>query len=384
MPVSPVFILGAPRSGTSVISAILRDELGYQGENEGHIWTLYQQLQAALDSHQRFIKESFPPRPVTTYQRITYERVSTDLLDTFKRYVDELYDGKPWCDKTPSPQLISFAPTLQTIFPGAAFIVMKRRGIENILSAQRKFRDRDFRLSCQIWNWCAEAFLEVQDRIERMLVLDQADLLATPAESMARMVAFLELADGDVERCTAYLNSHFPERTHIGAGEQLSLEATGWSEEQRRIFLEVCGHSMNDLGYKLEGTESFEVKNTNKWCQVSEDPFAKPTVIHPNPPGQPHPILRYRAVDFRGTSRLVLSAVANSEGPGANLTAALERNGTTAARTSVELAPGQPTEIDLEVPSEAPCWDIVISAHLPDSFSSHYGTGIRLAPFKRQ
>jgi hypothetical protein len=154
-----------------------------------------------------------------------------------------------WLDKTPSVNMIHLAPVLRDIWPQARFVFMKRRGIENILSRQRKF-PYDFARNCREWKQAMEAWLAVRPALTgAALELDQHFVATNPAGAAGAIGRLLGLSATETDRLGLALDTVRPQRTGGVFDETLGLAETGWSDPEMQIFDELCGEVMTVFGY---------------------------------------------------------------------------------------------------------------------------------------
>ena len=249
-----LFILGPQRAGTSVMLALARDVLGYACAPEGWIWGSVK----ALEDHFAAVRQELSdvePREVAAF---SIARLSTDaLLDSYTAALLDLHarewgDG-PIADKTPGPLAIAAAPAIKRRLPAAKFVVMKRRGIENVQSQQRRFPDRPFDAACAMWSDSMRAWLAVRDELgEAALEVDQANLHRDANGVGERLADFLGATDA--APLADFFRRRFTEKTKPGDyGEDIDLRNAGWDADQMQQFAEICGGMMGAFGYSLAG-----------------------------------------------------------------------------------------------------------------------------------
>lgn len=114
----PIFVLGAPRSGTTVLFALLRESeslLSY-GQESHWVWERFQS-------------------PWNTAQHTQVLR-ARDLSSFSKRYIlgcySSAFGSQRFVDKNPTHSLRIAA--IQHLFPGAHFVFIKRNGLDNVAS----------------------------------------------------------------------------------------------------------------------------------------------------------------------------------------------------------------------------------------------------------
>lgn len=248
-----VFVIGSPRSGTSILGEALRRGAGYAGCNEGQVFELFPQLASVVDKHYERSAGVLrnPAHMISLVPRETFIDVLSQL---FARIEAEHFGDRPWMDKTPGGNMIAGAPWLARLWPDAVFIYATRRGLENVASRRRKFPNVGFDRHCLMWADCAQKWLAVRDDAQlagRWLQVDQQDVAQSPERVAAQLAAFLQLdASGQQALLTVFTGSH-PERTASSAGP-MTLAGSGWSETEQAVFMKHCGPMMEAMGYSLD------------------------------------------------------------------------------------------------------------------------------------
>src|SRR5882724_11619474 len=172
-PQSPVFVVGSPRAGTSILTHALLST-GYHGYREGHLLSLLRILDELLDRH--FAEYAIDSEEVLI-SRVDKGRFAQDVFDVFKRHADELNPSKPWIDKTGDWGMIMAIPILLRLWPTASFLFAKRRAIENIVSRTKKFPDLTFEYHCTNWSQTMACWRQVKEKVPnlREMEIDQQD-----------------------------------------------------------------------------------------------------------------------------------------------------------------------------------------------------------------
>ncbi len=268
-PAFPVFIVGSPRSGTSILAHALLSA-GYAGYNEGNFLSLLHRLDADVDTHFE-IFGSENTEVLTAH--IDRQALKADLFAVLRAHVEAHITGEPWLDKTGNPEMITAIPTLLQLWPDSVFIFAKRRAIENIASRLRKFPNHDFRYHCADWARNMARWREIRAAQPdlRFLEVDQQDIAAAPA-AVARAIAGLLRLPPARERMIADIFARDrPEETRAGtAARVLSLEATGWGEDMQAVFRQHCGPEMAAYGY----TEDESYRHTGTAEALRRGPLA--------------------------------------------------------------------------------------------------------------
>jgi len=250
---SPLFIVGSPRSGTSVL-VDAAFAAGYQGFREGNLLSLLQPIRDQVSTHfQRFGTDN--PRVLTAHLRP--ETLYRAIAEAVKQTVQSLNPERPWVDKTCNNPMILVLPDLVALWPDCRIIFAKRRGIENVRSRLKKFPARDFTYHARDWALTMSTWRQVREQFEpwRYCEIDQRDLIARPQAAAAEIGALLSLDASAQGRMTHIFVTLRPQQTAPGTAEQVvSLENAGWTEDQTGEFLRTCGEEMEAYGYTLDDT----------------------------------------------------------------------------------------------------------------------------------
>ncbi len=265
----PVFVIGAPRSGTTALGKALgRHSRFYAGDETLFLVDLFGGGRAE-DVYARWAA-----RPSSSWLR--RERVSRDeFLAALGLGLDALFtanaDGLRWVDHTPAHALM--VDTLAGLFPGARFLHIIRDGREVVNSminvprtltgdAAERMRQaeflpawtKDFRVACETWRDHVRSAADFErQHPDRCRAVRHRDLEDNPATTMAAVLEFLGAAFE--ERPVTFLrrgrraNSSFAPPGGCRAGEYRRPDPrTTWTDEQRGVFAEVCGADMEALG----------------------------------------------------------------------------------------------------------------------------------------
>lgn len=249
----PLFIVGSPRSGTSILVRALQGG-GYYGYSEGNFLSILRAIGRAVDLHFETYGAT-NPRLLTAH--LDKEALKTALYRVVTDAVAAQHVGKVWLDKTGNPEMIEAIPFLRGIWPEARFIFAKRRAIENITSRVKKFPSRTFRYHCADWARNMAAWRRLMAFVPDLpaIEVDQRDIGERPAETAARIASFLGMSAEAQAKMAAIFGSEVPEQTEPGSARRmLSLAGTGWTEQQQRVFHRNCDEQMRAFGYSEDET----------------------------------------------------------------------------------------------------------------------------------
>jgi hypothetical protein len=266
----PVFIIGAPRSGTSILA-----------------WSLHQHHRWFCTSDESdLLSELFGGGAVERVYREAVERpgggdwlVRNDVAwPEFLGYlglgVNALFasrsGGRRWIDQTPRNTLM--VDVLAEMFPGAVFLHILRDGrrvvhsminfVHGRLDGQLKdeFLEQDrvpdwargFREACRTWAEFVERAMDFCARNpERSLTVVNERLVADADAGFAEILEFLGAPPGDAPAAffgENRVNSSFPQHSSPPPASPLTRPWEDWTAEQHAIFAEEAGETMRRCG----------------------------------------------------------------------------------------------------------------------------------------
>jgi hypothetical protein len=252
---SPLFIVGSPRSGTSILVDAMF-AAGFHGFREGNLLGLLKPLYDRVDDHFRRFRLPSPAGDKTLVGNVDLNAIKCGIREVFKRVIEDKNQLSPWLDKTGNVETILVIPDLVEMSPNCRVIFAKRRAIENVLSRLQKFPALGFADHCRQWTLTMSAWRQIRDGIEawRYLEVDQRDLVVRPqvvGHDIAALVGLDETACTRIEQTFRTLR---PQQTGPGTAERvMPLDDTGWTPAQIAEFVEICGPELEAWGYSLDG-----------------------------------------------------------------------------------------------------------------------------------
>jgi hypothetical protein len=244
----PVFIVGSPRSGTSILAKALLSA-GYSGSHEGNLLSLLHTIERNIDNHFRIFGTE---DPAVLTAHMTAPLIKAGLFGILRELVDAHYAGQAWFDKTGNPEMIEAIPILLSLWPNARFVFAKRRAIENIVSRLRKFPSLNFEYHCADWARNMSTWRRITQNNPKIkyIEIDQHDLGQVPEGAAAALATFLELPISIQMKMEAMFRRDRPQETEHGTATRiLTFESAGWSAEQQQIFRRHCDEQMAAYGY---------------------------------------------------------------------------------------------------------------------------------------
>ena len=202
-----LFILGCPRSGTTLLSNLLTDT-DFGAPIETHFITKYYKKLPSygnLNDRQNFtrlIRDILNERPVKQWRlQVSPEHFFSELKEyTFSKIVNELclkrsrlIGKRYWGDKT--PHYILEVEILYKLFPYAKFIYIVRDGRDVALSLLKKpwgpsniFSCAEYWRDCNTWN----STLEILKTNKQLITIKYEDLITQPEQIIINIFNFLE------------------------------------------------------------------------------------------------------------------------------------------------------------------------------------------------
>ena len=147
-----IFLIGAPRSGTTLLARMLSAHSAIYGRAEPHLVTPL----AHLGYYGKVQKAPYDPNNVEqAIQEFVADlpRGEADYLDALRAYTDAMYErmlatapGKRFfLDKTPAYALV--LPFLTRLYPGARYVVLTRHPLAVLSSYVESFFDGDWQVA---------------------------------------------------------------------------------------------------------------------------------------------------------------------------------------------------------------------------------------------
>jgi len=253
---SPIFIIGAARSGTSIIAGALKVAAGIPGHNEGHYLSMMEGLIQTATTHLLDQRKKDPSDKVMM-AHITTETLTEDIMEMMKKRMDLQFPNEEvWFDKTPDGNMVRMVPFIIKMWPKARFIFTKRRSIENIASRLRKFKHLTFERNCLHWANVMKRWQYVRAELPKgsWIEIEQRETGLNPEKVGEELGAFLALDEKQIAAMKKFLKT---ERYEFSGGDEKNtkgLNDMGWTEEELKVFKELCSPLNVVYGYSEDSS----------------------------------------------------------------------------------------------------------------------------------
>ncbi|MFC1688943.1 sulfotransferase [Pseudomonadota bacterium] len=241
----PIFVVGAPRSGTSMLHWALVQHANLWGSAESDFLSpLIEGVDAAYAKGTEFGE----------YHWLNKEEVTkSEFFRQIGKAIDSLYLSRSgnlrWVDQT--PHYILYYDRLRTMLPGAKFIHIVRDGRQVICSMQEKF-GWSFLQSTRMWKQLVEAGEAISRQArDDFLQVSYESVVQNPEQSFRQIYRFIEeeYDPNSVGFLEKPINTS-PGRESEDSADKLIPRWRDWKPQKRIIFQAYCGKLNRSLGYQ--------------------------------------------------------------------------------------------------------------------------------------
>jgi hypothetical protein len=242
-----VFIVGAPRSGTSVVFHAIKEVLGLPGHGESHLIPGFQRVFFGLRKYVESMQQGSSDILIKEFEPRDFESF---VFDYIRNFYESTYDGERWIDKTPSDEAVHGVRLIEAIFPEARLIVTKRTGVEVVDSHMTKFAS-SFEGACIEWRGAMEGILTARKECAHVLEVDQFDLASRPKETASSIAQHLACEEQAAALGQFFATQRIDQQSSHDWASRCTLDQVSWEPAERELFLNICGPMMQQFGYPL-------------------------------------------------------------------------------------------------------------------------------------
>jgi len=255
-PVSPdgitpglkIFIVGCPRSGTSVLVRALTSALGLPGHGESHVMPGV----AAAIHNLRLHLEKFRNRSNSLLiNEFPVGDVEHAVFSEVRKFYHTTYGEQGWVDKTPSTTAIFGASIVHRVFPDGKIIVTKRSGIEVVDSFRKKFGS-SFDDATSNWADAMRGISQLVDSGLQTLMVDQHDYANRPLDVAEKIANYLGRPDSIAPIQQIFATDRQDKLSSHDWSRHMTLDDVEWDESEKTLFREKCGEMMERFFYPMD------------------------------------------------------------------------------------------------------------------------------------
>ena len=253
----PIFVVGSPRSGTSIVAEALRKSLGDKSQSETHILTAFSEVEKLLDKN--FYNSPASHNNTMSLARFPSTYTKAELIKLVRNAYTKTFSSGLFIDKTPGKLMLSMLDLALYAFPESKVIFCKRRGIENVLSRVKKFKSLTFEQHLNGWVKCFEQWNVSHHKITSLLKtdgwyteIDQYYIANTPDYAASLLAESLSKEGILTEKLANIFKTSYPEAIDGKINPICKLESTNWTDAEKHLFLKICQPTMAEQGYSLD------------------------------------------------------------------------------------------------------------------------------------
>lgn len=255
----PIFVLGAARSGTSIVCDGLRFGAGIPGTREGFLFSTAYLLMTNVDALWQRIgpglqyfadEDRGDPKRERALSRFDFHSYQRHCLRHFHE-LSTPNGERVWIDKTPDIYMVHAVTMLGAAYPQARWVWVQRNGIEVLDSRRRTHPEMTFTEGCRDWATVVNDWHRVRPLIaDRWLEVDQRAVATHGPQTAAQLARFLGLDAKQQDGIAETFATHRPGKTMKRSFEQtLTLDNAEWPDDEKATFREICAGAMSQAGY---------------------------------------------------------------------------------------------------------------------------------------
>lgn len=241
-----VFIVGSPRSGTSITYYAMREVFGLPGTGESHVFPIYARM---LHNYRQYI-DRFAGQTGNLASRLDLKLFRDSLINHLEIFYSIQYPAGSFVDKTPGSDAINGVALILSVFPDAKIIVTKRTGVEVVSSFSKKFT-LSFSDSCVAWSNCMKAISRIVQQHPGVILIDQFDIANNPHEVAEKICLGFGRQEKTSELALYFQKNETDRKSTHSWDTRLTSVHAGWTDEEIAAFSKICGDQMRQFGYEL-------------------------------------------------------------------------------------------------------------------------------------
>jgi Sulfotransferase family len=243
-----VFIVGAPRSGTSIMLRAMKDVIGLPGYGESHAMPAFQRMLQNIRQDLGYFDDKDQNLMV---KEINVDELEQHIGEFIRKLYDRIFPGGSWVDKSARGNAVAGLPLIESIFPNARLIMIRRNGIEVAVSHMKKFPGQDLAHACQSWSKAMRELRRADRNCRNLLIIDQYDLQNATEQVSQDIADHLGVPDKGKALAEFFITQRVQGSSTHDPKKRLQLADTGWPDKDKDLFKKICGPMMDRFGYEM-------------------------------------------------------------------------------------------------------------------------------------
>jgi hypothetical protein len=244
---APIFIIGCAPDIAGKLALALMQAAGLGGSEFGHMLPLALLLSRTVNQYYR---NTLPnAEPASLVRRVDAGHFQQAIRDMFIDLTRQRFPSGDWVDNSQGLLGIQSVPLLRGMWPGARFIFVSSRVIENVAARKAAEPKRDPRDLVAAWGREMQTWHELRDRVgPAALSVDRFDLSQKPAAAAGKIAAFLKFDPAQTEQLAQALlaaAAEFPAALPADA-------MAGWDDPANEALKLASEPMMSAYGYSWD------------------------------------------------------------------------------------------------------------------------------------
>ena len=242
----PIFVLGAPRSGTSMLQWALRQHPDlWGGQESDYLIPLVQSLREAHEFGSQRDDLHW-----LSGQGVDFDELCRSVGVGINALYMSRSGGRRWVEQT--PQYTLHLDDMVRLFPGAQFLCLVRDGRDVVHSLRHFVHPETHERACELWRSFNLAALEFARSAhgDRLLLVPYRAVVEETEDALRKVYDFVgepfEPKSVDFVRKEGRINSSFRDDDTASRDPGWST----WTAEERRTFDDLAGHVLIELGFE--------------------------------------------------------------------------------------------------------------------------------------
>lgn len=243
----PIFVIGSPRSGTSVLGWSLNEHRQLVCGPESEVFIQQFGFGRLVEAYQNSLAR---PDGLLAQKQVTLAQYAGSLGNGLDHLYRKLLGDKRWIDTTPRHVLM--ARELSLLLPGARFVLLIRNGVDVVNSLTHSgfnvWSAQSFSLAALTWRTYVKAGLEFAEaNSTRCTLLRYEQLIEMDQSGWQDLLGFLQLEHEP--KCKTFMADNVINSSFARQASATGSGTHDWSTFRQKQFELMAGPLMQQLDY---------------------------------------------------------------------------------------------------------------------------------------